>query len=161
MAKTIRRRVLEEVKALLDASEKPEVGTAGVQGSTATPTVHRSRSTPLEDDDLPAVAVFAVEDQVLEEDMEGLEHRFRVAVEARVKTKDELQEPADDLLEELVGWVVPVLMADPTLGGTIRRLRYTGVEWAPGRILNQGFGAAQVLFEPRFSAPDDDETTTL
>ncbi|MFW6198559.1 MAG: hypothetical protein ACOC5E_01920 [Acidobacteriota bacterium] len=151
---TVRKRVLVGLKNRLDQAAKPEIGSEGLE-----PTIHRARSIPIQKDDLPAVAIFAVSDGQRELDHESYDHRFRVAAELRVKTPDEVDEPTDDLLEELIAWVVSVVMGDPTLGGKIHRLIRREVSWADAQFLDRGYGACQVVFEASFSTPDDDETT--
>lgn len=154
MAKTIRQRVLEAVKAALDGSTLPQIGSEARE-----PSIHRSRSRPIEDDQLPAAAIYPSEDDISEDSMDSYGHGFRLAVELRVQTPDEEAEPTDDLLEEMIAWVVPVVMEDPSLGGVIHRLRYVRVVWDQGLARDEDYGACQVIFEADFSTPDDDPTT--
>lgn len=122
MADSIREQILQHVTAALDADHalKP----AGT-------TVHRWRSIPLWEDDLPAVLPYWTQETVEEEDhgvgaLRVLRLRLEHRASAAGPTPTHPREVPDQVLDAALTWSTVVMMADLTLGGLAVELREVG-----------------------------------
>lgn len=107
---------------------------AGVGAPTGL-TVHRSRTTPIDRDRLPAIVVYPVREEVETDDHTG--HQFRITtvrLEHRVEVAGDQPSasatPPDDVLDPLLAWGTKALLTDPTLAGLAEDTEETGLVWA-------------------------------
>lgn len=119
---TIREQILRSVKTLLEGTGKP----TGL-------TVHRQRSRPLEQDDLPAIVVYPLSDDADDADHDLAEdHTLTVALEMRVKvsaTESAAGKSSDEVLDPLYTWSVSKMLADITQGGLAIDTREGSTTW--------------------------------
>lgn len=110
-------------------------------------TVHRSKTVPIEADQLPAMVVYRVAEEIIGRDGprgHKVKRGLRVRVECRVGTAAD-GETLEDALDPLTSWAVQAVMADPTLGGVSDSVQEVSTEWATADA-NKVYGAAAVDF---------------
>jgi hypothetical protein len=131
-----RSLVVDAIVAALGAVGKP-VGT----------TVHRSRTTPIEADGLPAMVVYRLSESILKTDgprASKVKRGLVVRVECRAAAATD-GETLEDALDPLTSWAVAGVLADPTLGGLTDSVQEQGTQWATADT-NLVYGAAVVDF---------------
>ncbi len=136
---SIRQRIVDTVVARLDGAGKP----AGL-------TVHRSRGIAIDQDTLPAMAVYLLAQRTQRVGGRGgplSAHALTLRIECRVKGA--IADEADVLLEPLVGWAVRALLGEPTLDGLVNSLEETQIEWA-AEPADHLYAAAAVDFTAQF-----------
>lgn len=150
---SIREQILVKIKELHSQASVTIGGTEYTKPTGLN--VHRSRTRPVEKDELPASLIYA-----LEEDPEDASHdldtgrKLRVLVEHRAQS-----EPVDTALDPLITWGNRVMMADHTLGGLAVAVRDRGIEWKAAELDKQ-YGVAGQLWEVEyFTAEDDPEAS--
>jgi hypothetical protein len=109
--------------------------------------VHRSKTVPIESDQLPAQVVYRVAEEIIGRDGPRgwkVKRGLRVRVECRAATAAD-GETLEDALDPQTSWAVQAVMADPTLGGLTDNVQEVGTEWATADA-NKVYGAAAVDF---------------
>lgn len=148
MPDSIGEHCLQQIVAALDGPGKP----VGVS-------VHRYRSLPFDADQLPALAVYALDEQVQRVGTKQgavASHLMRVAVEGRVAA-----DQPDQALDPLVQWAVLALLGgDGKLGGYAMDLEQQAVEWA-AVTEDKTYGAARVTFAVHYRTRAADLATRL
>lgn len=121
MAKSIRRRILENRVAALSA--------ASVGGTTkpASLEVHRFLTRQVNHGSLPDQVVYPANEPTEERATSALDRRFRVRVLSRVKVT--AGTTPDDALDELITWAEKAFGADETCGGLAFKTTPVGVAW--------------------------------
>jgi hypothetical protein len=143
---SVRERLVRQVVAALGADGKP----AGL-------TVHRQRTLPLEDDDLPATVVYVLDEALPPERQQHgsrgrqlarralrlvLEHRAAVDPAAG---SGAATQAVDEALDPFVTWGVRALLADPRLGGLAIGVLELETQWRVSDT-DDVRGAAATLF---------------
>ena len=116
MADSRRERILLAIIATLDAAGKP----AGLL-------VHRSRTRPIEKDELPAMVAYLLAETAKRKGGEWgpvYQHAMRVRVECR-----QAGAPPDRELDPLATWAVKALVGNQTLGGEATSVEYVEAQW--------------------------------
>lgn len=117
-------------------------------------TVHRSRAKPIEQDELPAVVVYALMEVTARvadgEWLPIVDRRFRVRCEVRVRGN-----PPDAELDPYLTWVVQSLVGNQTLGGLSDAIHELQSEW-DAVSSNVVLGACAIDFEVRYRTQGDD-----
>jgi len=126
-------------------------------GSTAAGTdVYDSRVWPYEDDDLPAVAVYALEDRTVGEVKASgeVERLLILRVEMRAKAASGME----DTLDQLDAEVQALLLADSYLGGKVKDIQHseTAIELSGDQEKPVGRATADyaILYRIDQAAPD-------
>lgn len=135
-----REAVVEAVVAALNGPGKP-----------AALTVHRSRTRPVDKDDLPAQIVYLLSETIpTEYGVPAVDRELVLAVETRAQGN-----PPDEALDEYLSWSVRALMTDFTLGGAAMRVTEQSTDWL-AEELDKIYGAAQQRFLVTFRTRHDD-----
>jgi hypothetical protein len=114
-----REQLVVAAVAALNAAGKP----AGV-------TVHRARTRPLAQDQLPAMVVYLLsEDTTRGDGRDGYKARrnAKVRIECRVAVEDDT--PPDTAVDPLLTWATKAMMADPYWGGLARNTQEDATTW--------------------------------
>ncbi len=148
MADTIRETIMAAAVRALEAVGKP----TGL-------TVHRSRTRPLDRDDMPAMAVYHLGETVaLETHDESVLRTLTIRVEHRVKTLVTSTDPPDKTLDPLVAWGTKALLTNAALDALIVSIEEVSIEWATFEADSLYGGAAQD-FRIEFATIWDDQET--
>lgn len=142
MGDSVGLQIIKAYAAALDIAdpEKP----AGV-------TIHRSRYRPVEKDDLPAIVVYSIVEEVETANQQRDKRRtFRLRAELRAKG-----DPPDDALDPLRVWAVKRAMDDVTFGGLAKDVREVRTAWV-AESFTEILGAAAVDFEAWYETTGDD-----
>lgn len=139
---SMREQVLLAVVAALDGhGAKPE-GT----------TVHRWRTRPVEQDELPAAVVYQVREATQDRATALLDRTLRVRVEARVRA---VGESPDQALDPLLTWIVRAMTEDPKFGGVAADTTEQETTW-DAADLDRILGAAAVDFDIQYQTTRQD-----
>lgn len=145
MGDSIREQLLQSRAQALDAAGKPD----GVR-------VHRSRATPLQNDQLPALVLYIADEATERQGGEWgplVENQLLVTVEGRI------QVPAggipDQLLDPLTTWATKVMVGDQTAGGFARKVERVQGRW-DAKPLDKVYAAAGVHFLITYDSVGDD-----
>ena len=148
MADTIRETIMAAIAAALDGAGKP----AGL-------TVHRSRTRPLDRDDMPAMAVYHLGETVaLETHDESVLRTLTIRVEHRVKTLATSADAPDKTLDPLVAWGTKGLLTNAALDALIVSIEEVEINWATFEADSLYGGAAQDFKIEYATVWDDQET---
>ena len=149
MADTIRETIIAAVATALDGAGKP----TGL-------TVHRFKTRPIDKDDLPATAVYPMdEDTRLETHEEpSVRRALIIRLEHRVKTLVGSSDPPDKTLDPLLAWGTKGLLTDSALDALIISIEEVHTGWAAFEADSLYGGAAQD-FKIEFATVWDDQET--
>lgn len=137
MADSVRLQIMKAWETACNAAGKP----TGV-------TVHRSRYLPLEEDELPAIVLYWVNEEDEPANVTGdLDRRLRCWAECRAKSHT-----PDDALDPLLVWAEEAAMADPKFGGVAKKTTVLGVRTSDEPILPP-LGAAALELEIEYETP--------
>jgi hypothetical protein len=142
-----RNQLLAAIAAALNGPGKP----AGV-------TVHRSRQRPMDADTLPAIVVYALEDdaqsQAISPSGPQILSRLGVGMECRAAVTGDV--PYDEALDPLLTWAVQAVKADETFGGLADMVDIGRTEWAEPADLDRTYAAARLRIEVQYRYRADD-----
>lgn len=113
---SIREQIVSAVVALLDGAGKP----TGLR-------VHRLRTLPIDQDQLPACVVYLVTEETTRKGGRW-GPRYRHALRIRVECREE-GNPPDAQLDPLAAWVVRTLVGNQTLGGLAQSVELVEAQW--------------------------------
>ena len=148
MADTIRETIMAAAVRALEAVGKP----TGL-------TVHRSRTRPLDRDDMPAMAVYHLGETVaLETHEPSVLRTLTIRVEHRVKTLVGSSDSPDKTLDPLLSWGTKALLTDSALDALIISIEEVAIEWAAFEADSLYGGAAQDFKIEYATVWDDQET---
>ena len=148
MADTIRETIMAAAVRALEAVGKP----TGL-------TVHRSRTRPLDRDDMPAMAVYHLGETVaLETHDESVLRTLTIRVEHRVKTLVTSTDPPDKTLDPLLAWGTKALLTDAALDALIVSIEEVHTGWASAEM-DKLYGGAAQDFRIEFATIWDDQET--
>ncbi len=149
MADTIRETIIAAAAAALDGAGKP----SGL-------TVHRFRTRPIDEDDLPAVAVYNLGETIQLEthDEPSVLRTLMIRLEHRVKTLVGSADSPDKVLDPLLAWGTKGLLTDSALEALIISIEEVKIEWVAMEADKRYGGAAQD-FSIEFSTNWDDQET--
>lgn len=135
-----REAVLQAVVTALNGTGKP-----------ADLTVHRSRTRPIDKDDLPAAIVYVLSETVpTQYGVPLVDREVIVAIETRASGN-----PPDAALDEYLSWPVRALITDHTLGGAAMNVTEQETTWI-AEELDKVYGAAQQRFAITYRTRHDD-----
>lgn len=141
-----REGIILAVKAALEGSGKP----TGL-------TVHRFPTRPLDADDLPAIALFPLEDKVEEVTHDEVAHRILdLGIELRAQATSS-QSP-DEALDPIYVWAVQAVHGDATLRGLTLATWELSMTWE-AEERNAAFGAAVLLVRFEYETTETDPET--
>ena len=149
MADTIREMIMAAVVAALEASGKP----TGL-------TVHRFRTRPLDEDDMPAMAVYHLGETVALEthDEPSVRRILTIRVEHRVKSRVASLDAPDKTLDPLVAWGTKGLLTDSVLDALIISIEELSIDWAAFEV-DKLYGGAAQDFKIEYATVWDDQET--
>lgn len=132
-----------------------------VTGLTTTGTrVYSGRVFPLSRLRLPALFVYSLEEEVVEEQgVMGLEQLRKLTVAVEVLT--EANESLDDAVDQICAEVEIAIHADTTLGGVSKWIEYTGVEITLEDGGQKAVGSAQMTFAAEYRVDAVDPETLI
>jgi len=112
-------------------------------------TVHTRRTRPLDQDSLPAAAIYSGEESIARTShAPDVMRDYRLIVEWRVTGSG--PEDIEDELDLLLTYGTQVLLADPTFGGLTVDVEETQIEWA-AEELDKVYGAAAQVFTAKYA----------
>lgn len=131
-------------------------------GTTAGTNVFDSRSYPWDDNVLPGLAVYSVEDRTLQGEGHGptmggkVERELRLRVEARAKGSG-----WEDTLDTLDEEVQALLLADTTLGGLVKDITHDLTEIEQSDEQEKAVGKADISYLVRYYIAQQNPGTLL
>ena len=152
MADSIRETIVAAVVTALDGAGKP----TGLG-------VHRFRARPLDREDMPAMAVYAMGEEVRLETHGGVgtgtvRRTLTIRVEHRVKTLVTSADAPDTTLDPMLAWGTKALMTDAPLDALIISIEEANTLWETFDADSLYGGAAQ-HFELEYATDWDDQET--
>lgn len=142
-----RAAVVDAIFAAVNAATVTNALLGATYTKPAGVTVHRSKTVPIEADQLPAMVVYRVAEEILTRDgprPNKVKRGLRVRVECRAATSAD-GETLEDALDPMTSWAVQAVMASPTLGGLTDHVLEVSTDWAVADS-NKVYGAAAVDF---------------
>lgn len=138
-----REQILATWATALDGAGKP----TGLR-------VHRSRTLPLEQDELPAVVLYLLHEETTRvadgEWLPIVDRRLRVRVECRMTGN-----PPDQLLDPILSWVIQTLIGEQSWGGLTDSVHEIQSEWA-AESSNTVLAACAIDVEARYRTQGND-----
>lgn len=135
-----REAVIEAVVSALNGAGKP-----------SELTIHRSRTRPIDKDDLPVQIVYIISETLpTTYGVPAVDREVLIAVETRV-----VGNPPDEALDPYLSWTIQALLPDHTLDGTALNIIEQGTEWTADE-LDKIYGAAQQQFRITYRTRHDD-----
>jgi hypothetical protein len=143
---SVRTRILE---AVCDALR---VGEAGGSARPAHLTVHRMKQTPIESDELPALAVYPLSVGGALGAIDSMTNSMEVRIEARCKVG---KLSPDEAIDPLLVWIQKAIKADDTFEGIASQCIEGGITYDE-EIMETGFAAASYDWTVVFFTTEND-----
>ena len=148
MADTIRETIVAAAEAALNAAGKP----TGLK-------VHRFPTRALDRDDLPAMAIYhLVENVELDTHAPSVNRKLMIRIEHRVKTLVTSEDPPDKTLDPFIAWGTKGLLANAALAALVISIEEKRITWEAFEADSLYAGAAQD-FEIEYATVESDQET--
>ena len=135
-----REQILKAVYAALNGADKP-TGTI----------VHRHRTRPVDQDDLPSIVSFFLRERV-DRVIRSVPMTEERVLELGVVVRVEGDPTPDEALDPLLTWCNVALLTDQTLGGLAMRIERRSIDTAAEET-NIPVGGALIKYEIQYRAP--------